>query len=85
MANPKPVAEIRDGAIYASIWRNNGSNGAFYSVTWGRTFTDEAEKLQSSDSFSQGQLLRQQHLIPKVYDKISQLRAQDRDAAHQAA
>lgn len=85
MAKPKPVSEIRDGAIYASIWRNQGDKGPFYSITWGRTYTDEADKLQSADSFGQGHLLRQQHLIPKVYDKISELRAQDRNAANQAA
>ena len=83
--NPPPVAKIRDGNIYASIWKNFGDKGAFYSVTWGRTYTDEADKAQSSDSFSQSDLLRQGQLIPKVYDKISELRALDQSAADQAA
>lgn len=84
MAN-SPISKIRDGALYASIWRNESDKGAFYTVTWGRTFTDENDKAKSSDSFSQSDLLKQQNLIPKVYDRIAELRAQDQNSASVAA
>ena len=83
MAN-SPVSKVRDGAVYASIWENQGDKGTFYTVTWSRTFTDENDKAKSSDSFSQSDLLKQQNLIPKVYDRIAELRAQAQNSANAA-
>lgn len=49
--NSKPVETIRDGAIKASIWKNEGEKGPFYSVKITRTYTDDAGNYHDSDSF----------------------------------
>lgn len=70
--------QIRDGALSASIWKNIGDKGDFYSVTFGRTYTDDNEQPQTADSFSGADLLRIGHLAGKAYDRINELRAKDK-------
>lgn len=77
----RPIQTLRDGAISASIWKNEGSNGAFYSVTFGRTYTDDAEKPQTADSFSSSDILKVQRIAGKAYDRINELRQSDKARA----
>ena len=70
----KPEVTLRDGAIKATIWKNKGENGVFFSVNYSRTYKDDKENLQDSDSFSGSQILKQARLAAKVYDRIVQLR-----------
>lgn len=80
MAN-QPIQTLRDGALKASIWKNEGSNGPFYSVTFGRTYTDEADKPQTADSFSGSDLLKLSVLAVDVYRRLKELRAIDKQQA----
>ena len=77
----RPVESIRDGAIKAAIWRNESENGAFFSVTFGRTYTDENGKAQSSDGFSGSQLLRLARLAEKAYDRAGELAKAEKGSA----
>lgn len=70
----KPVETLRDGALSASIWKNEGENGQFHSVTFARTYTKD-DISQSSDSFSANQLLTLAHLATRAYDLIARHRA----------
>ena len=38
--NKGPVETLRDGNLKATIWRNFGENGTFYSVEISRTYKD---------------------------------------------
>lgn len=69
----RPVETLRDSAIKAAIWRNESENGAFHSVTFGRTYTDNDGKAQSAESFSGSQILRLAHLAQKAYDRAREL------------
>ena len=78
MSNQPPIDTIRDGSVKASIWRNEGQNGPFYSVTYGRTYTGENDKPKDAHDFSGGDILKQQRLAGKAYDRIQELREADR-------
>ena len=73
--NKGPVEVIRDGAIKASIWSNDGEHGNYLTVTFSRTYTKEGEP-QSSNSFSGRDLLilaevaRQAHCYASNYRAI---------------
>ena len=80
MAN-LPTQTLRDGALSASIWKNpKAEGGHFYSVTFGRTYTDANDKPQTSDSFSASELLRLAHLAAKTYDRLAELREIDKNS-----
>ena len=82
MSNNPPVQTLRDGALKASIWRNDrGDGGQFYSVTLGRTYTDDQDKVQTADNFSGSHLLKLAHLMGRVYDRLAELREIDKKRA----
>jgi hypothetical protein len=73
-----PIDTLRDGRLKATIWKNFGDNGNFYTVTLSRSYQDEADNWQDSDSFSGSELLRIAHLASRAYDRVSELRSIDR-------
>ena len=73
MAN-QPTETLRDGSLKATIWKNEGEKGAFFSVNLSRTYKDEAGNYHDSDSFSGSELLRIAHLASRAYDQVSELR-----------
>jgi hypothetical protein len=76
----RPVETLRDGEIKAAIWKNESENGAFHSVTFARTFTDNKGEYQDADSFSGSQLLRLARLAEKAYDRTRKLTKAAREA-----
>mgnify|MGYP003130178328 CR=1 FL=1 len=80
----KPVDTIRDGSLKAIIWANFGEKGTFYSVQLGRTFTDGQGQIHSSDSFSNGELLRIARLAQVAYDEVLLHREEDKQIAAEA-
>lgn len=77
----QPIAKIRDGALAATIWENEGEKGKFYTVDFSRTFTDGKGKIKNSNSFSGTEVLRISRLAAKAYDEITTLRQSDKDDA----
>lgn len=73
----KPADNIRDGALKATIWKNDGESGSFYTVQFSRTYTDSRGGLRDADSFSGPELLRIAHLAQKAYDRTRELRSED--------
>lgn len=74
MADNRPTETLRDGSLKATIWKNFGDNGNFYTVTLARSFKDEADQWQETSSFSGSQLLRIARLAGRAYDRVSALR-----------
>jgi hypothetical protein len=70
----KPAKTIRDGALKATIWKNAGEKGEFFSVRFSRTWKDEQGNLHDTDSFSGSELLRLSHLAAKAYEEVGVLR-----------
>jgi len=78
--NNKPAATIRDGAISATIWKNQGEKGRFYSVRITRSWKDKDGNYHDSNDFSGTDLLIVSRLASRAYDTVCELRQSDRDA-----
>lgn len=74
MSDRKPDETLRDGALKAVIWRNEGENGAFFSVTLAKTYKDDRGQYQDTHSFSSGDLLRVSELSRQAYGRVNELR-----------
>jgi hypothetical protein len=59
-----PVKTFRLGRIKAAVWENEGEQ-KFYSVTFARTYMDEASKYRDTDSFGRDDL----PLVAKLADQ----------------
>lgn len=80
----EPADVVRDGALKASIWRNEGENGPFYSTTFARTYEDRDGNLQDAHSFSGTDLLKLKELAGKAYDRSAELRREEFKQERQA-
>lgn len=76
----KPIDTIRDGALKATIWANEGPKGIFHSVEFSRTYKDESDQYQDSRSFSGSELLRIAHLATRAYERVQELRQSQGEA-----
>ena len=74
----RPVEVLRDGALKATIWENEGENGVMYSTTLARTYHGNDGSLKDSHSFSGSELLRIAELARQAYAAVGAFR---RDAA----
>lgn len=79
--NNKPLSTIRDGRIKATIWKNFGEHGNFYSVRFTRTWKDDQGNFHDSDSFSSSELLRVARLASIAYDHLATLRSPEEESA----
>lgn len=69
-----PEDTLRDGSLKASIWRNDGENGPYFTTTLARTFTNAKGQAQDSHSFGAGDLLRVGELARAAYHRSNDLR-----------
>ncbi len=76
--NQPPFKTLRDGALKASIWKNTGKKGAFYSVLFSRTYKDDQGNLKDTDSFSNAELLRLANLATRTHNQIREFREADK-------
>ena len=51
-SKPQPVEKFTCSSITASIWKNEGENGAFYSVTFTRSYKTSDGTWKRADSLS---------------------------------
>lgn len=70
----RPVETLRAGAVKASIWKNDSEKGAFFSVSFSRTYKNADGRLRDVSSFSGPQLLQLSRLAEKAYDRAAELR-----------
>ena len=54
----KPVRTLRDGLLKAAIWKNQGTESVFYSVTFERSYKDKDGNFKDTSSFTGVDLLR---------------------------
>ena len=73
----KPFETIRDGAIKATIWKNDTDKGSFFSVDIVRGYKDDEGNWKDSRSFSGSELLRVSNLATRAYDLILAFRQYD--------
>jgi hypothetical protein len=78
--NKKPAAKVSLHPVSAAIWRNENPTGVFYSVTFERSYKDDAGKWQSSATFNASDLLLLAKVADQAHSEIYKLRANERQA-----
>jgi hypothetical protein len=68
-----PIDTLRDGSLKATIWKNSGEKGDFYSVDLTRTYK-QGDQFKDSNSSSGSELLRIARLAHIAYDEIAIMR-----------
>ncbi|MEL6709045.1 MAG: hypothetical protein AAFP79_12255 [Pseudomonadota bacterium] len=72
-ANNGPADTLRDGHLKATIWKNEGEQGHFFSTTLARTYQDRDGNLQDSHSVGTNDLLRVAELARSAYGRSREL------------
>ena len=76
MAQTKqPIDKIRLGRITATIWENEGKNGAFYNAVPLRTYRDDDGNYQDTNNLSGTDLLVAAVALVQAFTRIEELRA----------
>jgi len=71
----KPPADVlRDGPLKASIWRNEGEKGPYYSTTFSRTYQDQEGNYRDTSSFVGGDNLKIAELARLAYSRSNEMR-----------
>lgn len=70
----QPELVHRDGSLKATVWKNDGDKGAYYTTTFARTYTDAQGNPRDTQSFSQTDLLRLAELGRETYGIINDLK-----------
>src|SRR5271167_2488922 len=74
----KPAAKVSLYPVSAAIWANRTQKGVFYSVTFERSYKDDAGKYQTSSTFNASDLLLLSKVADQAHSEIFKLRANDR-------
>jgi hypothetical protein len=78
--NKKPAAKVSLFPVSAAIWRNQNQKGVFYSVTFERSYKDDAGKWQTSSTFNASDLLLLAKAADLAHSEIYKLRGNERQA-----
>ena len=73
MANAKPVAEVRIGAIKAAIWKNEAGASTRHNVTFQRIYKDD-DDWKTTQSFGRDDLLVLAKVADLAHSRIHELR-----------
>ena len=73
----RPAETLREGPLKAAIWRNEGENGAYHSVTLARTYKDQNGDLRDTNSFRSKDMLSLSELTRRAHHYAHDL---DREA-----
>jgi hypothetical protein len=73
----KPAAEIRLGSIRAAIWRNEGKTKPWFTVTLERSYRDDDDQYQSSNSFGRDDLLTAAKVVDLAHTRIFELQREE--------
>jgi hypothetical protein len=74
----KPAARINLHPVSAAIWRNQHQKGAFYSVTFERSYKDDSGNWQTATTFNSNDLLLLAKAADLAHSEVIKLRASDR-------
>ncbi len=66
----KPAHKIRIGVLQATIWRNTGDNGTWYSVVPSRSYKQGDETWKETDSLNADDLLAMAKLLDQAHTWI---------------
>lgn len=61
----KPVRRFRIGLVQAAVWKNDGVNNAFYTVTLQRSFKD-GDEYKNTDNLGAADLLNAAKVLTRA-------------------
>jgi hypothetical protein len=79
----KPASKVTLFPVTAAVWRNEAKGKAFYSVTFERSYKDDAGNWKSSSSFSESDLLLLAKVADQAHSEVVKLRANDKQSAEE--
>ncbi len=74
----KPEETIRDGSLKAVIWKNSSEKGTRFSVELVRGYKVADGNWKDTHYLSNGEILKGSRLLEKAYDRIGELRLEDK-------
>lgn len=77
--NTPPAKTIRYGRIEAAIWKRQGEQGPWYSVTLSRSYKDADDQWQRSDNLSRDDLLTAAKALDQAHSWIVAREHEERD------
>ena len=77
----QPAEQVRIGSVKAAIWKNEGEKGAFYNVTFQRSYRTEDGKWQNTASFGRDDLLVLAKIADAAHSRILRLLADQKPQA----
>ena len=84
----KPECTYRIGNLKATVWKNDGKHGDYYTTEIVRTYRDSSDKWQTSSSFTHDDLLNVAKLAERAeayIAKVSQAKPEESTAPASAA
>ena len=69
----KPIKKFRIGFIQAAVWKNDGTNNPFYTVTLQRSYKDDNGQLQNTEQLGAADLLNAAELLKRAEQHIATL------------
>jgi hypothetical protein len=81
----QPAEEIRIGSVKAAIWKNEGDNGVYFTVTFQRLYRTGDGAWQSTMGFGQADLLVLAKVADAAHTRLQQLIAAERKQRTAAA
>lgn len=72
-ATQQPEDTIRDGALKATIWRQQGKEGDFFTTRFAKTYTDQQGNLKDGYSFTKNDLLGVAELCRRAHARVQAL------------
>ena len=76
----QPAHKIRVGNLHATIWRNTGEKGAWYSVNPARSYKNGDETWKENDSLGFDDILIMAELLRQAWAWIAKQRQAEYDA-----
>ena len=82
----RPVNTLQDANLKASIWRNEGENGHYYTTSLTRRNKDAQGNYYESSNFAHNDLLKIAELARGAYSEINDLKREEfREKRQQAS
>ena len=75
----RPIKSHRDGGVEVAIWRRETDKGPVFNTERTRSYQDKEGNWQKTHSIPERDLLKAAKLDARAYERIHQMRRQDRD------
>lgn len=73
----RPADTLRDGAVKATIWPNEGDNGTYYATSLSRSYKDSEGNTRDTNSFVGTDLLKVAEIARGAYERTNELKREE--------